>query len=71
MITTIFLPAFSGLFPTATAAAIAAPEEIPTKIPSFAATVRANWIAVSPGTFWISLISEVSQFAGIKPAPIP
>lgn len=42
-ITAINFPAFSGLLATSTAAAVAAPEEIPTSKPSF----RASCLAIS------------------------
>ena len=53
------------------AAAIAAPDEIPTGMPSIRATSRALSNEVWLPTVIISSITERSSTAGTKPAPMP
>src|SRR5690606_32787293 len=69
--TTICLPAISGRAPTSSAAASAAPEEIPTGMPSSAATRRAVANAVSLPMRTISSITSRFRIGGTKPAPMP
>src|SRR5271170_2708184 len=71
MMITIVLPAFSGRRPTSIAAATAAPEEMPTGMPSIRATSRAVSNAVWLPTAMISSITLRSRIAGMKPAPMP
>ena len=69
--TTIFLPLFSGLEARIVAAFNAAPEEIPTRIPSLSANARPSSNASS---FSIAITSSyilVLRTSGTKPAPIP
>jgi hypothetical protein len=68
---TIRFPLFSGREPTRIAAKTEAPEEIPQNIPSSVASLRAMPIASAPETCTTSSIKDVSQFPGMKPAPIP
>ena len=56
---------------TSTAARIAAPEEIPTKRPSWVAAARAVEIAASEDTANTSSTNSRRQLSGTKPAPIP
>jgi hypothetical protein len=56
---------------TSMAAATAAPELMPTNTPSLVAISLEVAMALLESIFTISLISEVSQFWGMKPAPIP
>ncbi len=69
--TTIVLPAFSGLRPTSIAAAMAAPDEMPTGMPSSRAVNRAMSKAVWLPTVTTSSITSRSRIAGTKPAPMP
>ena len=48
IMTTIIFPAYSGLCPTLIAAAIAAPDDMPTKTPSVTAVFLDVLIAISP-----------------------
>ncbi len=57
--------------PISTAAAIAAPEEMPTGRPSVSAARRAQAKAVSLPMRTTSSMSEVSSVSGMKPAPMP
>ena len=68
---TIVLPAFSGRRPTSIAAATAAPDEMPTGMPSIRATRRAVSKAVWLPTVTTSSITSRSRIAGTKPAPMP
>ncbi len=65
------LPSVSGRAPTSSAAASAAPEEMPTGRPSSAAAWRAVAKAVSLPMHSTSSMHLVSRTAGIKPAPMP
>ena len=56
---------------TCKAAFTAAPEEIPTNIPSFVAKALAVAIASSDDTRMISFIRFTWQLSGTNPAPIP
>ena len=71
MITMIRLPAFSGRFPTCIAANTAAPDDIPQKMPSAVANLRAMAMASSPLICTISSNNDVSALPGMKPAPMP
>ena len=70
MITTIVRPLFSGRLATLSAAATAAPEEIPTKIPSSSAS-RLDMAIASDDTLTASSTIFVSRFLGMNPAPWP
>ena len=70
-ITTITLPLFSGLLPISNAATVAAPLDIPAKIPSSFARLFAAENASSFFTLIISSISSLSKTSGTKPAPMP
>ncbi len=69
--TTICLPLFSGLFATSRAAHIAAPQEIPARMPSSFASLLAIIPASSFDTVMISSIIRLFKISGINPAPIP
>src|SRR6202021_37260 len=71
MMITIVLSGFSGRRPTSIAAATAAPEEMPTGIPSIRATSRAMSKAVWLPTTTISSITLRSRMGGTNPAPTP
>ena len=62
---------FSGRAPTSSAAAMAAPEEMPTGMPSSLAAWRAVSSAVSLEMVMTSSITLRSRMAGTKPAPMP
>ena len=68
---TIVLPAFSSRLASSIAAARAAPEEIPTRIPSVLAISFAFEKAASLAIGRISSYTFVSRVSGTKPAPIP
>ena len=67
----ILLPLFSSLLANCKAAQVAAPEEIPGKIPSFWARATKVLRASTVGTGIISSITSESKIDGTKPAPIP
>ncbi len=62
---------FSGRFEISRAPNIAAPDDMPHRIPSSFASLRAVSMASSFDTFIISSKRFVSRIFGIKPAPIP
>jgi hypothetical protein len=70
-ITTINFPQFSLRTATLQAAKIAAPEEIPHKIPSLLAVRRDVSKASSLLTLIISSIVSIFSISGIKPGPVP
>ncbi|VEU38254.1 unnamed protein product [Pseudo-nitzschia multistriata] len=71
MMATMRFPLFSGRLATCVAAKTEAPLEIPQKIPSWVAMLRAISMASSPA-IWITSSSKlVSAFPGMKPAPMP
>ena len=65
------LPLFSGRFASSIAPCRAAPEEIPTEMPSFFASSLAAAKASSPSALKISSYTFVFRTSGTKPAPIP
>ena len=68
---TIVLPAFSGRFASIVAALSAAPDEIPTRIPSLTANALPS---VNASSFSIGSTSSyilVLRTSGTNPAPIP
>ena len=67
----MFFSLFSGLFATCVAALITAPEDIPTRRPSVAATFLVVSNASSFSIVIISSKSSISITLGMKPAPIP
>jgi hypothetical protein len=69
--TTINLPLFSGLLATSTAAQVAAPEEMPAKMPSSLANLRAVAPAFSLVTWIISSTASGLYTSGTNPAPMP
>ena len=69
--TTMVLPFMSGREATSSAAAMAAPEEMPHGIPSIRAALRAVSKAVSLPIVMTSSISPLSRLPGMKPAPMP
>ena len=71
MMATMRLPAFSGRLATCVAARTEAPLEIPQKIPSWVARLRAISMASSPEIWMTSSNKLVSAFPGMKPAPMP
>ena len=70
-IATIFFASFSGRLANSIAAVTAAPDEIPTNIPSFAVSCAAVLNADSLSTVITSSYISVSRTSGTKPAPIP
>ena len=68
---TIFLPLFSGLLARIAAAFNAAPEEIPTRIPSLTANALPSSNASSFSIGSTSSYTFVLRTLGTKPAPIP
>lgn len=68
---TMFFPSMAGLAPIWSAAATAAPEEIPQGIPSMRAISRAvskeGWLPI----FTTSSMTERSRIEGMKFAPMP
>lgn len=66
MTTTMFLPAFSGLAATVSAALTAAPEEIPASTPSLVASNFAVSMATAEGTWIISSKRAVEMISRIK-----
>mmetsp|Transcript_82105 Transcript_82105/g.166247 ORF Transcript_82105/g.166247 Transcript_82105/m.166247 type:complete len:335 (+) Transcript_82105:284-1288(+) len=71
MIATMRFPLFSGRLATCVAASTEAPLEIPQKIPSWVAILRAISMASSPEIWMTSSSRLVSAFPGMKPAPMP
>ena len=69
--TTIVFPAYSSCSANLTAAAAAAPQDIPTNRPSSLANLRA--ISIDSSFVTCSTLSTIdkSRFLGINPAPIP
>lgn len=67
----ILFPLFSGLLASSKAAQVAAPDEIPAKIPSFLARLSKVSPASSSLTGIISSIKSVFRILGTNPAPIP
>ena len=68
---TIVFPSFSGFLASSIAAKSAAPEDIPTRIPSFDAISLPYSNAYSFSTVIISSYIFVLSVLGINPAPIP
>ena len=69
--TTMFLPAASGRAATCRAAQTAAPDEMPTRMPSFVPTARAVSIASGNSTSMTSSMTLWSRIAGTKFGPMP
>ena len=70
-ITTMSLPSFSSLFANSNAAKVAAPDDIPARIPSSLASLSNVFAASSSDTCIISSINSVFKTSGMNPGPIP
>ena len=68
---TMVLPSFSGSLDSLKAAANAAPEDIPTRRPSLAASNRDAFTASLSSTVKTESTTEASYVSGTKPAPMP
>ena len=69
--TTIVFPSFSGRLASSNPAQVAAPDEIPVKIPSSLASLNKVAPASSSFTGITSSTRSTSKTSGTKPGPIP